>query len=66
MRFEEILPYLRNGKTIKRKKLNSDLVILISDKRIVSRHLDSNNCNKYSFYNLRFEDITADDWEISN
>jgi len=64
MTFDEILPFLKDGKTIRRKKTNSFLVILISNKRIVSRHTSENNCNKYGFYNLRYEDIVADDWEI--
>ena len=66
MKFEEVLPLLRQGKIAKRNKPNSELHIAFSNQRILSKSIQPDKPTKFGFYNLRFEDIEADDWEVVN
>ena len=64
MKFEDILPLLRQGKIAKRKKFTTDLYIIFKGKRILSKSVRESDIAKYSFYNLRYDDIEAQDWEV--
>lgn len=64
MKFEDILPLLRDGKIAKRKKYTTDLYIIFKGKRILSKSVRENELDRYSFYNLRYDDIQAEDWEV--
>jgi hypothetical protein len=66
MKFEDILPQLRQGKIVKRKKLSAELHIIFKGSRILSKSVRESEMTKYSFYNLRYDDIEAEDWEIVN
>jgi hypothetical protein len=66
VKFEEILPYLRAGNVVKRKKENSELYIIFKSNRIFCKSVSKNQITNYGFYSLRFDDIEAEDWEKSN
>lgn len=66
MKFEDILPYLRQGKVAKRSKPNSDLYIIFVSNRILCKNVSVNKATNYGFYSLRLDDIEAEDWEQTN
>jgi len=64
MKFEDVLPLLRQGKIAKRNKMNSELHIAFSNSRIISKSIQEDKPAKFGFYNLRYDDLMAEDWEI--
>lgn len=56
MKFEEVLPSLREGKKIKRKNAEKDY--WLNDSFI------SNDINNRTYDTILIEDLLADDWEI--
>lgn len=60
------MPLLRQGKIAKRKKFTTELHIIFKGSRILSKSVRESEMTKYSFYNLRYDDIEAEDWEIVN
>lgn len=63
MKFEEVLPDIREGKSAKRKTLEHSIKLV---KNKFGSVMVSPSDERYSVYNLSTEDILADDWEIIN
>ena len=69
MKFEEVLPYFRNGKTIYRKRAwqdNKKFALCIMNGKVQCRETTDTYTYTYptSIGEFTIEDICAEDWEI--
>jgi hypothetical protein len=70
MKLENVLPMLRNGETITRKKPYAEkstiLFVKLEDNRLKFKIIfTTGDIVNWAYYTLKTEDVMADNWEIA-